>query len=104
VDDRPESPQDGDPVAVIEELLAAGAELIAAMDATEQLVSDLRSDQEAAHGLMNEVAGTIGELERRAALFEILMPHWLEPGTKTWSEVFDRLSDEDWNEVARILD
>jgi hypothetical protein len=103
VEERPEGAQVGDPAAAVEGPLAAGADPMAAVDATEQIVRDLRSVHEAAHGLMNEMAGTIGDLERRAALFEIFMPYLLESGAKTWSEVFDRLSDDDWQEVARIL-
>jgi hypothetical protein len=77
-----------DPEEAVRRALAFGDGLQAHLDAERLVHARISSD--------------LAELERRAAVWEILTRHFAA-GTRSWSEVFDLLSEEEWAALARLV-
>lgn len=56
----------------------------------------------AAHRDAERASAAVDELARKAAVWQILTAHFAA-GTRSWSEVFDRLSEDEWAELARLV-
>jgi hypothetical protein len=99
--ERNERPSE-DAVADVTSLVAAAGQLVAELEVlSEQLLREASTEGPGPA----EVAAAVQEMERRAAVFDVLLPHFLEEGVRpSWSDVFDSLSEEEWTKLALLLD
>jgi hypothetical protein len=96
--DRRSRDAEDDPISRLDLLVESVRDVVEELDALSEQIGarEVRPPTQA--------LAAVEEARRRGALYDVFLRHLPEGSAWSWSEVFDGLSDEEWREIARILD